>query len=70
MKTTYPRSCTAALLAVVITYSNHFRNDFHFDDAHTILNNLFIRDRSQHTAVLHVLPRRSVRFPPIKATAR
>src|SRR6187551_1819590 len=44
MKTTYSAVCTAALLAVVITYSNHFRNDFHFDDAHTILNNLFIRD--------------------------
>jgi hypothetical protein len=29
---------------VVLTYSNHFRNDFHFDDAHTIQNNLFIRD--------------------------
>jgi tetratricopeptide (TPR) repeat protein len=44
MKTTYSAVCMAALLAVVVTYSNHFRNDFHFDDAHTILNNLFIRD--------------------------
>jgi hypothetical protein len=40
----YPGACAAALLAVVLTYSNHFRGEFHFDDAHTIQNNLFIRD--------------------------
>jgi protein O-mannosyl-transferase len=43
---TYRVGAAAALLAVVLTYSNHFRNDFHFDDAHTIQNNLFIRDLS------------------------
>ncbi len=33
------------LIAVVtITYSNHFKNSFHFDDSHTIENNLFIQD--------------------------
>lgn len=32
------------MLAVGIAYSGHFRNAFHFDDAHTIQNNLFIRD--------------------------
>jgi tetratricopeptide (TPR) repeat protein len=31
-------------LAVVAAYSNHFHNSFHFDDAHTVTNNLFIRD--------------------------
>ena len=41
---TYRLACVAALLAVLLTYSNHFRNDFHFDDAHTIQNNLFLRD--------------------------
>ena len=30
--------------AVTITYSNHFNNSFHFDDSHTIQNNLFIQD--------------------------
>ena len=25
------------------TYSNHFHNEFHFDDSHTILNNTFVR---------------------------
>src|SRR5687768_18004035 len=40
----YRLASVAALLAVLLTYSNHFRNDFHFDDAHTIQNNLFIRD--------------------------
>lgn len=28
----------------IITYSNHFYNDFHFDDSHTINNNIYIRD--------------------------
>src|ERR1700690_2975050 len=30
--------------AILLTYSNHFNNSFHFDDSHTILNNLFIKD--------------------------
>lgn len=29
---------------VTLTYSNHFQNSFHFDDSHTIENNLFIQD--------------------------
>lgn len=37
-------SCLALLLAVILTYSNHFNNSFHFDDSHTIENNVFIRD--------------------------
>lgn len=32
------------IAAVFITYSNHFNNGFHFDDSHTIANNLYIRD--------------------------
>lgn len=32
------------ILVVSLTYSNHFNNSFHFDDSHTIENNLFIRD--------------------------
>ena len=34
------------LLAVVLlaAYSNHFQNSFHFDDAHTIVNNAAIRE--------------------------
>src|SRR6266513_2077484 len=34
------------LLAVVLlaTYANHFYNSFHFDDAHTIVNNASIRE--------------------------
>jgi tetratricopeptide (TPR) repeat protein len=34
-----------ALMAMVclITYANHFYNDFHFDDAHVVQNNLNIR---------------------------
>lgn len=32
------------LLAVVLAYSNHFYNEFHFDDSHTIQDNAYIRD--------------------------
>jgi tetratricopeptide (TPR) repeat protein len=34
------------LLATFITYSNHFHNALHFDDVHTISNNLYVRDIS------------------------
>ena len=33
-----------AVAAVILVYSNHFRNEFHFDDFHTITNNPHIRD--------------------------
>ncbi len=38
--------CGAALLcsAVGLAYANHFQNAFHFDDAHTIVNNSAIRN--------------------------
>lgn len=32
------------LLAICAAYSNHFENPFHFDDSHTIVNNIYIRD--------------------------
>jgi hypothetical protein len=32
------------LIAVTLVYSNHFDNAFHFDDSHTIVNNIYIRD--------------------------
>lgn len=35
--------CGVALLALTATYSNHFRNEFQFDDAHAIQNNRYIR---------------------------
>jgi tetratricopeptide (TPR) repeat protein len=31
-------------LAVLAAYSNHFQNDFHFDDFHTVSGNPFVRD--------------------------
>ena len=33
----------AVLLAVCAAYANHFQNDFHFDDAHTVVDNPYIR---------------------------
>jgi protein O-mannosyl-transferase len=36
--------CIAFSLALILTYSNHFHNAFHFDDSHTIVDNAFIRD--------------------------
>jgi tetratricopeptide (TPR) repeat protein len=32
------------IVATTISYSNHFNNSFHFDDSHTIENNIFIQD--------------------------
>src|SRR5882757_4597543 len=32
------------MVLCLVTYSNHFYNDFHFDDSHTIVNNAAIRD--------------------------
>jgi Flp pilus assembly protein TadD len=32
------------ICAILLAYSNHFHNSFHFDDAHTIQNNAFIRN--------------------------
>lgn len=32
------------LAIVTITYGNHFHNDFHFDDFHTVTTNPYIRD--------------------------
>src|SRR5207253_4297952 len=35
----------ALLLAALLTaYANHFHNSFHFDDAHTVVNNASIRE--------------------------
>ncbi len=43
--------CAAiALIVVFAAYANHFHNSFHFDDGHTVQNNVFIRD-------LHNIPR-------------
>ncbi len=32
------------LIALLAAYANHFHNSFHFDDAHTIVNNAAIRE--------------------------
>ena len=36
--------CVLTLIGAA--YSNHFDNSFHFDDAHTIQNNLYVRSLS------------------------
>jgi len=36
--------CVGLTLAVLAAYANHFDNDFHFDDFHTVNNNPYIRD--------------------------
>ena len=38
--------CAALAAAVLAAYANHFQNDFHFDDSHTIVNNIFIKKLS------------------------
>src|SRR5688572_26901002 len=37
-------ACAGALLLFAAAYANSLANAFHFDDAHVIENNLFIRD--------------------------
>ena len=32
------------VIATTVAYSNHFFNSFHFDDFHTIVNNVYIKD--------------------------
>ena len=32
-----------SILAIILAYSNHYQNTFHFDDAHTIVDNVHIR---------------------------
>lgn len=40
----FPVAVLALLLGILLAYSNHWQNDFHFDDSHTVQNNLFIRN--------------------------
>ena len=44
MKRPNSAAFAAALVVVIAAYANHFRNDFHFDDDHTIQRNVFVRD--------------------------
>ena len=37
------------IILLTLIYSNHFNNAFHFDDMHTIVNNVHIRDLSNWT---------------------
>ena len=39
-----------AVVAIFAAYTNHFHNSFHFDDAHTVVNNVYVRN-------LHNVPR-------------
>jgi len=32
-----------ALFILILAYSNHWNNDFHFDDSHTVQNNIYIQ---------------------------
>src|SRR5450755_1050695 len=48
------RSGAALLLVVILAaYANHFHNGFHFDDAHTIENNLAIRELRNVPSFFH-----------------
>lgn len=40
----------AVVVLVLLVYSNHFGNDFHFDDSHSIVQNPYIRDLSNFPA--------------------
>lgn len=38
------RLAVIAFFAVIAVYANHFNNGFHFDDSHSIVNNIYIKD--------------------------
>ncbi|MBK0383279.1 hypothetical protein I5M32_09935 [Pedobacter sp. SD-b] len=42
-----------AFIILIAAYANHFHNGFHFDDFHTIVNNLYIRNLSNIPAFFH-----------------
>lgn len=44
MKKYQKLSLALVIIVTCIVYSNHFYNTFHFDDSHTIENNLYIRN--------------------------
>ncbi len=46
----FPLFVLLAFIAILAAYSNHFHNSFHFDDGHTIEQNVYIRN-------LHNIPR-------------
>jgi tetratricopeptide (TPR) repeat protein len=39
-----PVLCLGLALVVLAAYANHFQNGFHFDDPHTVVANVYIRD--------------------------
>jgi protein O-mannosyl-transferase len=57
---------TVLLSAVFLVYSNHFHNAFHFDDFHSITNNVAIRSLS-HVPEFFVDARASSVFPSHQA---
>jgi tetratricopeptide (TPR) repeat protein len=45
-KFSFPLAAALLGLAIFLAYANHFNNDFHFDDSHTIVGNVYIRNLS------------------------
>ena len=66
--------CAAALAAVVLVYSNHWGNGFHFDDFHAVVNNPAIGDLGSlprfftDPATSSVLPANRVWRPVVEAS--
>jgi tetratricopeptide (TPR) repeat protein len=42
MKNRITLLCAGIVLVLLVVYGNHFQNEFHFDDYHTIVNNVFL----------------------------
>jgi len=62
------------LVGLLITYSNHWHNDFHFDDSHTIQNNVYIQQISniplffKDVSTFSSLPRNASYRPIVSTT--
>ena len=67
------RLALAAILvfaAIVLAYSNHFENGFHFDDFHTVQKQPLYPQPAQRQAIFHRPRKRSACSPPTALTAR
>jgi tetratricopeptide (TPR) repeat protein len=40
----FPTLVILLFFGIILTYSNHFHNNFQFDDSHTIVDNVYIKD--------------------------
>ena len=74
LRSKYKLLLALALVAVCAAYANHFYNGFHFDDAHTVIDNPSIRSLSNlprfftDASTFSVLPANRTYRPMVSAS--